>query len=209
MFLEQLLRRPLKALLPSSCSGITTINSVMVEIKLSENRFRAGIMETLTAAAIAILFLTKTIKQAREKYAGKRPEWSNPVEETAKKLIQALRRKAPNTASAIARVSQQPELAEQQPANYGIAVLIQGVESAAEADPEIAELVEALAAEVKRQLSTAQVRQVRLSGITVEGNLKAEDITQKAQQIGSIEQEMASNLDVGGDIELGNLTQEI
>jgi hypothetical protein len=50
---------------------------------------------------------------------------------------------------------------------------------------------------------------VRLSGIAIEGNLKAEDITQKAQQIGLIEQEMASNLDVGGDIELGNLTQEI
>jgi hypothetical protein len=74
-------------------------------------------------------------------------------------------------------------------------VLIEQVESAAEADPEIAELVEALAAEVKLQLSTVEVRQVRLSGITVEGNLKAEDITQKAQQIGSIEQEMASNLD--------------
>lgn len=166
-------------------------------------------METLTVAAIAILFLTKTIKPSREKYAGKRPEWSNPVEETAKELIQALRLKAPNTASAIARVSQQPELAEQQPADYGVAVLIQRVESAAEADLEIAELVEALAAEVKQQLSTVQVHQVRLSGIVVEGNLKAEDITQKAQQIGSIEQKMASNLDVGGDIELGNLTQEI
>lgn len=106
--MEQLLRRPLKALLPSSCSGITTINSVMVEIKLSENRFRAGIMETLTASAIAILFLTKTIKQTREKYSGKRLEWSDPVEEAAKELIQALKRKAPNTASAIARVSQQP-----------------------------------------------------------------------------------------------------
>ncbi len=209
MFLEQLPRRQLEGLLPTSCSGITTINCVMVGIKLSENRFRPGIMETLTAAAIAILFLTKTIKQTREKYAGKRLEWSDPVEEAAKELIQALKRKAPNTASAIARVSQQPDLAEQQPANYGIAVLIQQVESAAETDPEIAELVEALAAEVKRQLSTAQVRQVRLSGITVEGSLKAEDITQKAQQIGSIEQEMASNLDVGGDIELGNLTQEI
>jgi hypothetical protein len=95
MFLEQLLRRPLKALLPSSCSGITTINSVMVEIKLSENRFQRGVMETLTATASAILFLTKTIKQTREKYAGERPEWSNPVETTAKELIQALKLKAP------------------------------------------------------------------------------------------------------------------
>jgi len=47
---------------------------------------------------------------------------------------------------------------------------------------------------------------VRLSGIVVEGNLKGEDITQKASQIGSIEQEMASNLDVGRDIKLRNLT---
>jgi len=85
----------------------------MVEIKLSENRFQRGVMETLTATASAILFLTKTIKQTREKYAGERPEWSNPVETTAKELIQALKLKAPNTASAIAWVSQQPELVEQ------------------------------------------------------------------------------------------------
>jgi hypothetical protein len=35
------------------------------------------------------------------------------VETTAKELIQALKLKAPNTASAIAWVSQQPELVEQ------------------------------------------------------------------------------------------------
>jgi uncharacterized 2Fe-2S/4Fe-4S cluster protein (DUF4445 family) len=110
MFLEQLLRRQLEALLFNTCSGITTINCVMVEIKLSENRFQRGVMETLTATASAILFLTKTIKQTREKYAAKRPEWSNPVEITAKELIQALKLKAPNTASAIALSAPVPQL---------------------------------------------------------------------------------------------------
>lgn len=108
--MEQLLRRPLEALLFNSCSGITTINCIMVEIKLSENRFQRGVMETLTATAIAILFLTKTIKQSREKYAGESPEWSNPVETTAKELIQALKLKAPNTESAIALSAPVPQL---------------------------------------------------------------------------------------------------
>jgi hypothetical protein len=67
-------------------------------------------METLTATAIAILFLTKTIKQTKEKYAAERPECSNPVEITVKELIQVLKLKAPNTASVIALSAPVPQL---------------------------------------------------------------------------------------------------
>lgn len=165
-------------------------------------------METLTGAAIATLLLTKMIEKVGEKVGEKLPELGSKALEQMGKLKQVLWRKAPDTASAIERVTYQPELVEQQPEDYGLEVLTEKMESAAKADPEVAEVVEALATEVRPQLPEKVVRQVMASGIKTKRNIKAGDMNQKAQQGSRIEQVMASDLETEGDIEFGNLSQE-
>jgi flagellar biosynthesis/type III secretory pathway M-ring protein FliF/YscJ len=103
----------------------------------------------LTAAAIATLFLTKALEKTGEKLG----------EEAFKqggKLLQLLKRKSPETASAIEKVVQNPELAEQQPQDYGVAVLIEKVEETAKAEPEVAAALRDWANVVQSQGSTIQ-----------------------------------------------------
>jgi hypothetical protein len=106
-------------------------------------------MEPFTAGAIATLVLTKAIEKAGETLGEK-------VMEKGGKLMQLLKRKSPDTASAIEVAAQHPELVEQQPEDYGEAVLVEKVESAARSDSEIAEAVQALADAVKSQPQTSQ-----------------------------------------------------
>jgi hypothetical protein len=106
-------------------------------------------METFTAGAIATLVLTKAIEKAGETLGEK-------VMEKSGKLMQLLKRKSPDTASAIEVAAQHPELIEQQPEDYGEAVLVEKVESAAKSDFEIAQAVQALADAVKSQPQTSQ-----------------------------------------------------
>jgi hypothetical protein len=106
-------------------------------------------MELFTAGAIATLVLTKAIEKAGETLGEK-------VMEKGGKLMQLLKRKSPDTASAIEVAAQHPELVEQQPEDYGEAVLVEKVESAAKSDSEIAEAVQALADAVKSQPQTSQ-----------------------------------------------------
>lgn len=106
-------------------------------------------MEPFTAGAIATLVLTKAIEKAGETLGEK-------VMEKGGKLMQLLKRKSPDTASAIEVAAQHPELVEQQPEDYGEAVLVEKVESAAKSDSEIAEAIQALADAVKSQPQTSQ-----------------------------------------------------
>ncbi|MBW4598552.1 MAG: hypothetical protein KME29_02810 [Calothrix sp. FI2-JRJ7] len=92
----------------------------------------------LTAAAIATLILTKAIEKSGEKLG-------EAVLERAGKLLSLLKRKAPDTASAIEKVAESPELAKQQPLDYGEAVLEKKIKKAAEEDAEIAATIQALA----------------------------------------------------------------
>ncbi|MBW4685085.1 MAG: hypothetical protein KME40_08280 [Komarekiella atlantica HA4396-MV6] len=92
---------------------------------------------SLTAAAIATLVITKAFEKTGEILGEKALEQGG-------KLLSLLKRKAPNTASAI-------ELAQTQPLDYGQASLVEQVEEAANKDPEIAQAVEALADTVKSQ----------------------------------------------------------
>ena len=150
---------------------------------------------SLTAAAIATLVLTKAFEKTGEKL-GER------VLDLSGKLFALLKKKQPTIASEI-------ELAQQEPLILGQAQLISAVETAARADPEVEQAVEAFAVEVKPQLSSSVIRQIMASGIASRGNLKVGDLTQKTTQANSnVEQVMASDLDVEGNIELGNLTQE-
>jgi len=110
-------------------------------------------MESFTAGAIATWAVTKVIDKTSEIFTEKVTE---KVWEEAGKLMQLLKRKSPDTASAIELAAQHPELVEQQPEDYGQAVLVEKVESAAKSDSEIAVAVQALADAVKSQPQTSQ-----------------------------------------------------
>ena len=103
----------------------------------------------MTASAIATLVLTKAFERTGTVLADKTIEQGG-------KLIQLLKSKSPDTASAIEQVRQNPQLVEQQPEDYGEAVLIEKVESAAKSDAEIEKEVQALADGVKSQPSTVK-----------------------------------------------------
>ncbi len=164
-------------------------------------------METLTAATIATVLLTKMIEKVGEMAGEKLPELGAKALEQMGKLKQALWRNAPDTASAIERVTNLPELVEQQPEDYGLAVLTKKMELAAK-DPEVAQIIEALAAEVRPQLPS-NVAQKMASGIKAQGGLTAKNMTQKAKPGRSdVNQEMLTDVDLGGDINLGDLSQE-
>ena len=117
-------------------------------------------MEPFTAGAIATLVLTKALEKAGETLGEK-------VMEKGGKLMQLLKRKSPDTASAIEVAAQHPELVEQQPEDYGEAVLVEKVESAANSDSEIAPAVQALADAVKSQVPATTIENWK--GINIKG----------------------------------------
>ncbi|MBD2166451.1 hypothetical protein H6G04_18810 [Calothrix membranacea FACHB-236] len=91
---------------------------------------------SLTAAAIATLVITKAFEKTGEKLGEK-------VLEEGEKLLSKLKEKKPSTANAI-------ELAQQQPLNYGEAVL-EEVKAAAQADPDINKAIKDVEAVVKAE----------------------------------------------------------
>ena len=72
------------------------------------------------------------------------------------KLKQLLQRKSPETATAIETVTQQPELAEANPSEYGAKALAERLQKIAGADPEIAEAITSLASMVNVQTQSGQ-----------------------------------------------------
>lgn len=77
----------------------------------------------------------------------------------------------PDTAGAIELAAQRPELAQQQPLDYGEAVLVEKVEQAANADPEIKAAIEDLAATQENPQVAAAVKTVieNWQGINIKG----------------------------------------
>lgn len=164
-------------------------------------------METLTATAVATLILTKMIEKVGEKMGEKLPELGSKALEHMGKLKQMLWLKAPETASVIERVTHQPELVEQQPEEFGIEVLTAKMESATNQDAEIAEVVNALAAEVLPQIPSKVVQEMAV-GIKAK-SLTAQDLTQEAKPGNAdINQQMLKDVEIEGDINLGNLSQK-
>lgn len=129
-------------------------------------------MEPLTATVIATLILTKAFEKTGEELGAKALEQGG-------KLLALLKRKSPDTAAAIEKVAEQPALAEQEPANFGTAVLVEQVE-AATADPEVKQAVEELAAVARSQPGTVV------------------NMTKLAEKIGIVNQ--------GGTINIDNFT---
>lgn len=165
------------------------------------------IMEPLTATVLVTLFLTKTVEKLGEQMGEKLPELTKNTLEKIEKLKKLLWHKAPDTASAIERVNNLPELVEQQPQEYSLKALEAKIESATKAHPEIAEVVDAIATEYLPQIPQT-VKQKMANGILLRGNFKAGDMTQKSKPGSSIDQEMLTDMKAGGDITVGNLTQE-
>ncbi|WP_228036567.1 hypothetical protein [Dolichospermum flos-aquae] len=162
---------------------------------------------TLSAGAIATLLLTKMIEKLGEEIGQKLPDLGNKALEKIGSLKQLLWRKAPETASAIERVTYHPELVEQQPEDYGIDVLTKKMELAAKEDTEVAEVIELIAKEVRPMLSPEFVQEMAV-GIRVKGNLKAGNMTQEANQKTTGQQTMLKDIEAGGDITIGDLTQK-
>ncbi len=100
-------------------------------------------MDPLTAGAIALLtlFLNKSVEKTGEIIAEKAFEQGG-------KVLKLLKRKSPETADAIEAAAENPALPPGQPEDFGEAVLVEKIESAAKADPEIKAAVEALASDV-------------------------------------------------------------
>lgn len=106
-------------------------------------------MEPLTAGVIVTLIATKAFEKTGEKL-------SEEVWKRVSQFLSALKRKDPQTASAIEQVAQQPVLAEQQPEHFSTAVLIDRVEAAIQADPEVQQMAEAVKEAATAQSSTVQ-----------------------------------------------------
>lgn len=145
---------------------------------------------SLTAGAIATLVLTKAFEKAGEGLGGKAVEQSE-------KLMKLIQKKAPNIASMIDLERQKSTVTPQND-------LIVEIEKLAKSNSEVAQVI----AEVTKQLSPNIIQQVMASDIIAK-NLKAGDLTQKANSAVFVKQKIASNLKVEDTIEFGNLTQEV
>jgi hypothetical protein len=113
-------------------------------------------METITAAMIATALLTKMVEKLGEKVGDKLPDLGAKVWEQVGNLKEKLWHNDPDTARAIELVTYQPELTQQQPQDYALEVLAGKIELAAK-DPVLAQIIEALAAEVRPQLTSKVV----------------------------------------------------
>ena len=119
---------------------------------------------SLSAGAIAVLIATKAFEKTGEKLS--ESTWN-----LVSKFLSSLKRKDPATATAIEKVAQQPELAEQQPDDFDIAVLISNVEEAAKDDLEVRRDVQAIADAIQSQPGTL-VNMTKLAekiGVLVQG----------------------------------------
>jgi SepF-like predicted cell division protein (DUF552 family) len=124
---------------------------------------RLMVEPVLTAAAIATMMATKAFEKTGEKIG-------EAVVGSISKFLGALRRKDPKTADAIATVAQQPQLAEQQPQDYGTAVLVAKVEEAAKDDVSLKQVIEELATTAKAQHPIINnVAKLQEKGIIVQG----------------------------------------
>lgn len=133
----------------------------VIKIRINNEDSKAMEPVALTAAAIATLVLTKAIEKSGEKLG-------EAVLEQGGKLLSLLKRKSPNTATAIEKVAENPELATQQPLDYGEAVLVKKVEKAAGEDSEIETAVQAVVDAMKSQAQMTQVIE-NWQGINIKG----------------------------------------
>lgn len=150
-------------------------------------------VEPLTAAVIVSLFFSEAIKEGGKTLgkgvADKFTELVNTIREKFKaEGVEGLLTRAQNQPTEANKTKLQDELQTQMYADEAFT-------------HKLKELVQQLQAQDER------IRQVVLSEIELTGDLKAKDISQKATQDGSVEQEMVKGVKAT-NIDLGNLNQE-
>jgi hypothetical protein len=119
---------------------------------------------SLTAGAIAVLIATKAFEKTGEKIT--ESTWN-----LVSKFLASLKCKDPAAVTAIETVSQQPELADLQPHEFGISALVDRVEKAAMEDLDIRQSIQAIADEVRSE-PRAIVNMTKLAekiGVVVQG----------------------------------------
>ena len=99
---------------------------------------------SLTAVGTVTLLLTKGVEKFGENIA-------EEVWQKGKAFLDILKRKAPSHAEAIEKFVEQPMLAEQQPADYEIAVLVEQIESVTAQDPELQQAAQAVVDALRMQ----------------------------------------------------------
>lgn len=152
-------------------------------------------MDPVTAGAIALvtLLLNKSVEKTGEILAEKTFEQGG-------KLMKLLKHKSPETADELEAAAERPALPPGQPEDFGEAVLVEKIESAAKADPEIREAVEALATDVDAAAKVNPELEKAIKELTEA--VKAQQ--QGSQGITNIAEKIYGNIQ-GGSIQ--NLTQ--
>jgi uncharacterized coiled-coil protein SlyX len=151
-------------------------------------------MEPLTAGAIALATLAsnKFIEKTGEILAEK-------VFEQGGKVMKLLKRKSPETASELEAAAEHPALPPGQPEDVGEAVLVEKIESAAKADPEIRAAVEALGndvqgvAQVNPELEKAIKELTEAVKAQQQSIQKITKIAETVEKIGNVNQDTVQN----------------
>lgn len=168
-------------------------------------------MEPLTAAALATLLLTNLAETLGASLGEKLPELGSKVWEQVTRLKGLMKAKSPETVAVLEAAESAPVLIESQPDVFGLPVLTQKVEALAVADPDIAALIDQLAAEVRPQLPAAfqekMVEQVLLIGVKGK-SFQANNLSQTADPVASkVNQEMLVDVEMAGDITVDGANQ--
>ena len=150
-------------------------------------------VEPLTAAVIVSLFFSEALKEGG-KTLGK------GVANTFTKFVNTVREKlkAEGTEGLLKR-------AEKDPTEANKTKLQDELQTQIDTDSEFANQLKELVEQLESQ--DEKIRQVVLSEIELSGDLKAKDISQKANRDGSVEQEMIKGVKATS-IDVGNLEQE-
>lgn len=147
---------------------------------------------TLTAAAIATLFFSESVKEGGKSLGAS-------VSKLVSQLMTTVRNKfkAAGTEGLLTRTEKQPTEANM--------TLVQGeLVAQMEEDQDFATQLQELLAQLE---VAGVVRQVMASNFEIPGDLELGDLSQKTSHSGSVEQEMLTNVKAQ-NIRLGNLSQE-
>lgn len=149
--------------------------------------------EPLTAAVIVSLFFSEAIKEGGKAL-------TKGVTDTFAQLVNTIREKfkTSGTSGLLKR-------AENDPTDLNKEKVVDELQVQMDTDGVFAQKLNELVQQL--QVQDERIRQVVLSEIELTGDLKAEDISQKAKRAGSVEQEMVKGVKAQ-NIDLGNLNQE-
>jgi hypothetical protein len=150
-------------------------------------------MEPLTTTAIASALLFKAFEKSGEKLG-------EAVSAKIGQLLNLIREKfkAESVEGILTR-------AEEEPSEKNKSRLEQELTTQMENDIAFAD---ALKLQVKELKSEDQVNQIFFKGVNVKGDAEIGDVEQTAQKGGSVTQEAVTQVEVGGNLKIGNVKQK-